>query len=163
MPKHDLVLLALDNITVSQLMQRALHAVSYETAVAPNEATLDKIIQESIPALVMLGEHFDGLSGVKMAREILERFPTMPILIYAEHESLLLYKEVVQAGLSGCLFPPLRNDDIIGSVERSLQRARLLGDWLRREVKLTTASLERRALHQNRLGAARDRQGRGCQ
>jgi two-component system phosphate regulon sensor histidine kinase PhoR len=122
-----------------------LHAVSYETAVAPNEATLDKIIQESIPALVMLGEHFDGLSGVKMAREILERFPTMPILIYAEHESLLLYKEVVQAGLSGCLFPPLRNDDIIGSVERSLQRARLLGDWLRREVRRTTASLERRA------------------
>jgi len=145
MPKSDLVLLALDDATVLQLMQRALHAVSYETAVASDRVALDKIVQETIPALVMLEEHFDGLSGVKVAREILERFPTMPILIYAKQESILLYKEVVQAGLSGCLCPPLRNDDIIGSVERSLQRARYLGDWLRREVKRTTASLEHRA------------------
>ena len=145
MPKRDLILLALDDDTISQLMQRALQSVSYETASASDRTSLNKIIQETVPALIMLEEQFDGLSGVKVAREILERFPTMPILIYTERESTLLYKEVVQAGLSGCLYPPLRNDDIVGSVERSLQRARNLGDWLRREVKRTTASLEKRA------------------
>ena len=145
MPKRDLILLALEDNTVLQLMQRALHAVSYETAIASDRVSLDKIVQETIPALVMMGEHFDGLSGVKVAHEILERLPTIPILIYAGKESLTLYKEVVQAGLSGCLYPPLRNDDITGSVERSLRRARHLGDWLRREVKRTTASLEHRA------------------
>ena len=145
MTKRDLVLLALDNATVLQLMQRALQAVSYETAVASDRVALDKIVQEAIPALVMLGENFDGQLGVKVARNILGRFPTMPILIYAERESMVLYKEVLQAGLSGCLYPPLRNDDIVGAVERSLQRARALGDWLRREVKRTTASLEHRA------------------
>ena len=145
MPKRDLVLLALDDSTILQLMQRALRAASYETAAAPDRNALNRIIQETVPALIMLGEQFDRLPGVKLAREILERFPTIPILIYAERESLFLYKEIVQAGLSGCLYPPLRNDDITGSVERSLQRARNLGDWLRREVKRTTASLERRA------------------
>jgi signal transduction histidine kinase len=145
MPKRDLILLALDDATVLQLMQRALQAVSYETAVASDRVSLDKIVQETIPALVLLGEYFNGQLGVKVGREILGRFPTMPILIYAEHESIALYKEVIQAGMSGCLCPPLRNDDIIGTVERSLQRARHLGDWLRREVKRTTASLERRA------------------
>jgi signal transduction histidine kinase len=145
MPKRDLVLLALDDETIQQLMQRALRAAAYETAVATDRTMLDKIIQETIPALIMVGEQFDRLSGVKVAREILERFPTMPILIYAEQESLVLYKEVLRVGLSGCLYPPLRNDDITGSVERSLQRARNLGDWLRREIKRTTASLERRA------------------
>ena len=145
MPKRDLILLALDDDIVLQLMQRALKAVSYETAIASDRAAMDRIVQETIPALVLLGERFDGLPGVKVAREILERFPTMPILIYAERESIALYKEVVRAGISGCLYPPLRNDDIVGSVERSLQRARHLGDWLRREVKLTTASLEQRA------------------
>jgi signal transduction histidine kinase len=145
MPKRDLVLLALDDSTILQLMQRALRAASYETATAADHAALNIVIQETIPALVLLGEQFDGISGVKLAREILERFPTMPILIYAERESLLLYKEVLQAGLSGCLYPPLRNEDITSTVERSLSRARNLGDWLRREVKRTTASLERRA------------------
>lgn len=145
MPKRDLVLLALENATIMQLMQRALNAASYQTAAASDRIGLNKILQETVPALIMIEEQFDDLPGVKIAREILERFPTIPILIYAEKESLLLYKEVMQAGLSGCLFPPLRNDDITGSVERSLQRARNLGDWLRREVKRTTASLERRA------------------
>ncbi len=145
MPKRDLVLLALDDATILQLMQRALRAASYETAVASDRTRLGNIIQETIPALIMLGEQFDGVPGVKSAREILERLPTIPILIYAERESLILYKEIVQAGLSGCLCPPLRNEDITGTVERSLQRARGLGDWLRREVKRTTASLERRA------------------
>lgn len=145
MPKRDLVLLALENATIMQLMQRALSAASYQTAAASDRIGLNKILQETVPALIMIEEQFDDLPGVKIAREILERFPTIPILIYAEKESLLLYKEVMQAGLSGCLFPPLRNDDITGSVERSLQRARNLGDWLRREVKRTTASLERRA------------------
>ena len=145
MPKRDLILLALGDETIQQLMQRALRAAAYETAIASDRTMLNTIIQETIPALIMLGEEFDGLPGVKLAKEILERFPTMPILIYAERESLLLYKEILQVGLSGCLYPPLRNDDIIGSVERSLQRARNLGDWLRREVKRTTASLERRA------------------
>lgn len=145
MPKRDLVLLALDEDTVLQLMQRALQAASYEVAVAPDRTALNSIIQESTPALIMLEEQFDGLPGVKIAREILERFPTMPILIYSGQESLVLYKEIVQAGLSGCLCPPLRNEDIIGTIERSLLRARHLGDWLRREVKRTTASLEHRA------------------
>ena len=145
MPKRDLILLALDDDTILQLMQRALKAMSYETAVASNRTAIDRIVQETIPALVLLGERFDKLPGVKVGRELLERFPTMPILIYAEKESTSLYKEVIRAGLSGCLYPPLRNEDITGSVERSLQRARHLGDWLRREVKLTTASLERRA------------------
>ena len=145
MPKRDLVLLAFDDETILQLMQRALRAAAYETAVASDRTVLDKIIQETIPALIMLGEQFDKIPGVKIAKEILGRFPTMPILIYAEQESLVLYKEIIQAGLSGCLYPPLRNDDIIGSVERSLERARNLGDWLRREIKRTTASLEHRA------------------
>jgi signal transduction histidine kinase len=145
MPKRDLILFALDDETVLQLMQCALQAASYETAVASDRAALETIIQELTPALIMLEEHFDGISGVKIAREILERFPSMPMLIYAGQESLVLYKEVLNSGLSGCLYPPLRNDDIIGTIERSLLRARHLGDWLRREVKRTTASLERRA------------------
>lgn len=45
----------------------------------------------------------------------------------------------------GYLSPPLRNDDIVDMVERSLKHARHLGDWVRSEVKRTTASLEQRA------------------
>ena len=43
--------------------------------------------------------------------------------------------------MSGYLYPPLKMEDIVDEVQRSLARARQLGDWLRREVKRTTSSL----------------------
>lgn len=145
MPKQDLILLALDDPTALYLMQRALSAASYEIAIGQDRAALEKIIQESIPALLLISETFSDQSGLEVAAEILERFPTMPALLYASTDSLKLCREVLQAGLRGYLCPPLSNTDITQSVERSLQRARLVGDWLRREVKKTTASLEKRA------------------
>jgi two-component system NtrC family sensor kinase len=48
-------------------------------------------------------------------------------------------------GLGSYLTPPLRTDDIIDAVETSLQNAHRVGDWMRREVKKTTASLQKRA------------------
>ena len=145
MPQRDLVLLVFDDTTILQLMQRALHAASYKTAIVSERGALEKIIQETIPALVMLDEGFDRGLGFQIAGELLERFPTMPILIYTAQESIALYRQIFKIGLSGCLSPPLRNDDITGAVELSLQRARNLGDWMRREIKRTTASLEHRA------------------
>jgi PAS domain S-box-containing protein len=145
MPKKDLILLALDESPAQHLIQRALHAVSYETALAEDRDKLDNLLQESVPALILMGEKFSNASGTRISRGILERLPTIPILIYADSDSIVLAKEVLQEGLSGYIYPPLRNDDIVGAVERSIQRARRLGDWLRREVKKTTASLEKRA------------------
>lgn len=145
MPRRDLILLVLDDTTILQLMQRALNAASYETAVVTDRDSLGRVLQELIPALVLIEEKFDGISGLQIASDLLERFPTMPILVYSTKESTALYREIFRIGLSGCLCPPLRNSDITDTVERSLQRARGLGDWMRREVKRTTASLERRA------------------
>jgi two-component system NtrC family sensor kinase len=48
-------------------------------------------------------------------------------------------------GLSACLTPPLRTDEIVDTVENSLKNAHRVGDWLRREVKRTTSSLQKRA------------------
>ena len=48
-------------------------------------------------------------------------------------------------GLGGYLSPPLRTDDIVDAVENSLKNAHRVGDWLRKEVKRTTASLQKRA------------------
>ena len=53
-------------------------------------------------------------------------------------------KRAIHIGVSDCLFAPLRIDDIKKTVENSIKRANSIGDWTRREVKLTTASLQKR-------------------
>ncbi len=145
MAKHDLIVLALNDPPVTDLMERALRASEFEVVIVHDRAGLDRSIQEAIPALMIIGEKFSGESGITVSNAILERFPTMPILLFAVKDAPGLAREVLKAGLSGYLSAPLKIDDITDEVKRALHRARNLGDWVRREVKRTTASLEQKA------------------
>lgn len=145
MTKQELILLVLDASPILDLMERALRAAGFNVAVVKDREGLDKSVQESIPALVIVGEAFADHDGLQLSQELLERFPTLPIILYARQDAPDNAKAALRAGISGYFYPPLRTEDIVNEVRRSLVRARKLGDWLRREVKRTTASLEEKA------------------
>ncbi|MBI3737844.1 MAG: PAS-domain containing protein, partial [Chloroflexi bacterium] len=145
MSKRELILLALDESPALRLMERALRAVDYEAAIVHDRDGLIKALDESFPSLLLIGETFGGENGIEIAAAELDRFPTLPILLFAEKDTTGTIKAVLKAGLSGYLYPPLKTDDIVDAVKRGLARARHLGDWIRREVKRTTSSLEKRA------------------
>lgn len=145
MPKQDLILLALDQSHILKLMEQALRAVNYETVIASDTQSLSRILQQSTPALLMVGEKFDGHDGLDIAKELLERFPTLPFLVYTEKAKPEYVKEIFKLGVTGYLAPPLKTDDIVGTVEGVLGHAYRVGDWLRREVNRTTTTLKKRA------------------
>ena len=140
----DLILLAFDDVQTVQLLERALRAASFNVAIVQNQEGLNKSLQETTPTLVVLGEHLKGSSGLDLAQPMLERFPTLPIVLFADKDSPELTRKALRAGLSDCIFPPLRINEIVDAVKRSQERAKHMGDWVRREVKHTTASLEKR-------------------
>ena len=143
MQGKPLILLALDESPFLQLGERALFSAGFETAVVHERQGLARALQGSSPSLLLIGEQLGGESGLDLATEQLERFPTLPILLYAEKDTLAVAKEVLRVGLSGYIFPPLHTDDLVSAVRRSLKRARAIGDWVRGEVKRTTSSLQR--------------------
>jgi PAS domain S-box-containing protein len=144
MSKPDLILLALEESSILTLMDRVLRAVKYETAIATDTQSLGKILQESVPGLLLIAEKFDGYDGIKIAKELQDRFPTLPVLLYTERIKPELIKGLFRLGLSAYLTPPLSTDDIVDAVENSLRNAHRVGDWLRKEVNRTTASLQKR-------------------
>lgn len=144
MAKSDLILLALDESPVLNLLDRAMR-VKYQTAISKDTKSLSTLLQENNPGLLLLGERFNGHDGMRIARELLERFPTLPILVYAEKATPELIKNIFRVGISGYLAPPLKTEEIVDAVENSLRNASRTGDWLRREVKRTTSSLRKRA------------------
>ena len=144
MPKSDLVLIALEASTTSKLMESALR-VKYDTAIANDVKSLNRLLQEVTPALLLVGEKFDGQEGLRIAEDVLERFPTLPFLIYTERAKPEFIKSIFRVGVTGYLTPPLKTEDIVDTVENSLKHAHRIGDWLRREVKRTTSSLKKRA------------------
>lgn len=145
MPKSDLILLALEEPSILNLMERALRAGKYETAIASDVQSLGKILKESVPELLLIGEKFDGHEGLKVARELQDRFPTLPFLIYTSNLTPELVRGILDLSPSRYLSPPLKTEDIVIAVENSLKNADRVGDWLRKEVKRTTASLQKRA------------------
>ena len=144
MPKSDLVLLALDDEQILQLFERALTAVSYRVAIARDRPALDKALQESSPALVIISQNFNGADELEIAAGMLDRFPTQPVLLLLLKDSPAVVKKAINIGISDCLYAPLRIDEIVKTVENSIKRADRIGDWTRREVKRTTASLQHR-------------------
>lgn len=145
MVKQELILLALDASQILDLMDRALRAAGFDTAIVHDKPGLDKSVHEAIPSLMIIGESFAGLDAFELSREMLERFPTLPIIFYANQDTPSYAKSALKAGMSGYLYPPLKMQDIVDEVQRCMVRAGKLGDWLRREVKRTTASLAEKA------------------
>ena len=140
----ELILLALDESPTLQLFSRALHAVGYKTALAHDKAGVEKTMQDSAPALVLLGAYLQEEESIILIESLLKKYPTLPIVFLATEKSPELIQKVLNAGISAYLQPPLRTDDIINAVQNSLQRARRIGDCVRKEIKDTTTSLEKR-------------------
>jgi two-component system, OmpR family, phosphate regulon sensor histidine kinase PhoR len=149
----SLILLALDDSPLRPLLERALHAAGYDVALAQDGKGLDKILIESTPTLAVLGEKFSGASGLEVSRAMLERFPTLPIILFAEKDDPELFKRGMRIGLRDVLTPPLRIDEIVTAIKNSESRAAQLGDWVRRQVKSTTSSLEQRISEMDTLVA----------
>jgi len=144
MPKTDLILLAMEESPTLGLLERALHASGYAVATAKNAAALDKSLMETSPTLVVITDELDGKPGLKLSIGILERFPTLPIVLFASADDPKLVKKALKAGLSDVINPPLRIEEIVEAIKHSQKRAQHMGDWVRREVRRSTASLEQR-------------------
>ncbi len=141
MTKADLILLALEN---PALLEKALRAAGYETITVHTPEALDKVLLESTPALLLLGETLGEEDGLKITKAVVERFPTLPILFFPLVPSSRQMREAFLAGVSGYLQPPLHIKEIVEMIQSRLAHAHRMGDWVRREIKRTTASLEKR-------------------
>ncbi len=126
------------------LLERALRASDYMVARAYDAESLDLALHESTPLVLLITQTLNGRSGIEISQKILERFPTLPVLLYADRDDVALFKQAIRAGVSDFLHPPLRIDDIVNIIKHNQKRAERMGDWVRREVRRTTASLEKR-------------------
>jgi two-component system, OmpR family, phosphate regulon sensor histidine kinase PhoR len=144
MSKADLILLAMDSSPTQGLLERALRAAGYTVAHTPDAESLNRSLLEMSPVVLLIAQNLNGQDGVELAKTVLERFPTLPVLLYADEDNIPLFKRAIRAGISDFLHPPLRIDDIVQIIKHNQKRAEKMGDWVRREVRRSTASLEKR-------------------
>ncbi len=144
MPRRELILLAVETPAVQRAIEQALTAAGFEVEIAADSQKLEKLLRERTPSVVVLGEALDGASGLDVCAALLERFPTLPVALAAHTESAAFILQALRAGVSDCLLPPFEAAAIVEAIARIRKRADVTGDWVRREVRRNTQSLQQR-------------------
>lgn len=133
--------MAFDDRASADLLEKALTVAGLQAITAPNSRLLLRQAQENRIALLIMEARFDGQDGLALSKEILKALPSLPIIIYAPQPDASMLRRALQTGVMDVLSPPLRMDEITATIQNTLNRAQRLGDWLRQEIKRSTASL----------------------
>ncbi len=141
--KESVFVIISDN-QANYLLERVLRSAGYAVTSARDKLSSEKMIETSQPSIVILGEKLTDGNGLDLARNLIRRFPALPVLLFVNSDSPDLLKEALRSGVTDYLCLPLHTDDILQAVQRSIRQAKFRKDWVILESKRATASLQHR-------------------
>jgi signal transduction histidine kinase/DNA-binding response OmpR family regulator len=141
--KESVFVIISDN-QANYLLERVLRSAGYAVTSAKDKLSSEKLIETSQPSIVILGEKLTDGNGLDLARNLIRRFPALPVLLFVNSDSPDLLKEALRSGVTDYLCLPLHTEDILQAVQRSIRQAKFRKDWVILESKRATASLQHR-------------------
>ncbi|MGE5251606.1 MAG: hypothetical protein ACM3QS_15500, partial [Bacteroidota bacterium] len=114
------VILALDDLSLRGSLEKALLDGGYRPVSAQDARSLRAAVGKSRPAVLVIGETFEGRSGLERAQEVLERIPALPVILCLGDQSAERARIPVAAGLSAILCPPFDNNEILTTVSDAI-------------------------------------------
>jgi two-component system, OmpR family, phosphate regulon sensor histidine kinase PhoR len=129
---------------ITYLLERVLRSTGYAVTVLQDKASADPALEKAVPDLVIVGDKLSDSSGLDIARILSERFPAVPVLMFVSQDTPDLLKAALRAGVSDYICLPLRSDDILKAVQKSLQNAQRMRDWIMQEARRATTNLQQK-------------------
>jgi putative two-component system response regulator len=133
-----------DEPGVRRLLRAHLSCLPYETLEARDAAEAMAFLAEAPrPALVLSDIEMPGLSGVALLKRIKELDDKIQVVMVTGQQDLETVRECLREGAYDYLVKPFDPDDLLNTVERALERARLI-----RQNEEYQLNLERMVLEQ---------------
>lgn len=140
----DQIFIIISDSQANYLLERVLRSAGYAVTSMKEKAAAEKTLETTQPSLVILSEKLTDGNGLELARNLIRRYPALPVLLFVTNDTSDLLKEALRAGVMDYLCLPLKTEDILQAVQRSLKQAKFRKDWVILESKRATASLQRR-------------------
>lgn len=140
----DHVFVIISDNQANYLLERVLRSSGYTVSAVKEKAAAEKMLENVQPSLVILSDKLNDGNGLDLARNLIRRYPALPVLLFVTTDTPDLLKEALRSGVMDYLCLPLKTEDIIQAVQRSLKAAKFRKDWVILESKRATASLQRR-------------------
>ena len=141
-PIKETILIAVPDAQTRDLLVQLLQADGYATVLCATQSEVEAQLQKNPLTLVLLSQRFSSDTGLEYAEVLRQRYPLAAVLLLGLREDLDTLRQALRAGVSGCLFPPLRPDDLrrnLAAMARRLQQSR---NWMGSEVKRSADGLQ---------------------
>jgi PAS domain S-box-containing protein len=129
---------------VSYLLERILRGAGYTVSLANDAASGLRLLERASPSLAIVADRLNDGDGLGLARDVLERNPALPVVLYAAQETTDMLRRALRTGVVEVLCPPLRTEDILSAIQACLETAQKRKERVVVEAKRVTASLQRR-------------------
>lgn len=129
---------------ISSLESGLLTPAGYHVTIFQDCSTAEKLIKAQMPSVVIVSDHGAELSGFKDVCYLLEQYPGLTVIYLPEKHSVELELDVLRAGASAYLAPPVSNDFLLETVKHTSERSKRIQDWANLQLKRNTKTLKKR-------------------
>jgi two-component system phosphate regulon sensor histidine kinase PhoR len=141
----ETILLALSDSSTSQLIDKGiLLPAGYQILHARNSQEIRSICNRQTPDLIFLSEQIESEDALELARQLLDSYPQLQLLLLPIQPSDALAMQAMRIGFSDYLQPPIRSQAVLQAVQKALHQHDQLHNWAEVESRRHTRSLEQR-------------------
>jgi len=120
------ILVVDDELDMLMLLRMMIEdSTDYEVETTNNASEALKILTEKDVDLVISDLKMPGLDGMELFDEVKEIRSDMPVIIITAYASLEIADEAMKKGVADFITKPFRKDNILFTIDRVLELARL--------------------------------------
>ncbi|MCP2619557.1 response regulator, partial [Candidatus Aminicenantes bacterium AC-335-K20] len=125
MAKGGVVLLVDDEVKILSSLSRILENYDYEVLTALDGKSALSIIEENDIDVVLLDLKLPEMDGIRVLKKIMEKKPSLPVIMLTAHGSIPKAVEAVKIGAFDFLEKPVESEKILITIKNALEKSRL--------------------------------------
>src|SRR6187402_87543 len=118
-----------DNVTLS-ILKQVLYKANHEVTTAIDGEEAIQYVKTTVYDIIVTDFNMPGMNGIELTKEILKINPQAVIILITAYISVKAALESIKLGAFDYLTKPVDKEELLMSIERGLERLKLLEENL---------------------------------
>jgi two-component system phosphate regulon sensor histidine kinase PhoR len=144
--RKEQIFVVISEPQANYLLDRVMHQSGYDVTTFTEKATAEEALRaltpKTFPDLVLIADKLTDGNGLDLARSFLSKDPNLATVLVTNQDTPDLLKAALKSGISDAICLPLRTDEILKTVQNSIRTARERKEWMEREGRRDTSTLQ---------------------